>query len=368
MTSYFREEFRYWNQNPSYTRFWRRQSGFLGNHVDPLGYVGLRVECNGFQTTPDGLGFAMIDAHSGVAGLNEFLSLDGVPEWAQYAVNKAYNRFRDKALGEKSALGVTFAQWKQSLGTITKALNNVIRSVDHLRRREFRRFIKSMDFRLHPKHKHLSKAGALDATKKAADTWLEYWFGWSADFADIYQGIQVLGGRLPQGNVARASAKADHNEDFSNGIVHYISQRNFRCVVKGEVFLTNPNEFLLQQLGLANPLQVAWELVPWSFLIDWVTDVSSFLGSFTDFLGVEIRKAFTSKVGRGTELHDYGYPLTPRGLVCTANWGALVRTIGIPTPIPNLNAIGNLGRSLTRAASAASLLVQQLSKLRHAPV
>jgi hypothetical protein len=45
---------------------------------------------------------------------------------------------------------------------------------------------------------------------------------------------------------------------------------------------------LLSNLGLINPLSVAWEVVPFSFVIDWFIPVNKWLNSLTADAGLEL--------------------------------------------------------------------------------
>jgi hypothetical protein len=50
----------------------------------------------------------------------------------------------------------------------------------------------------------------------------------------------------------------------------------------------------LSQIGVTNPLSLAWELVPYSFVIDWFIPVGDYLGSFDALVGVDSLSYYTS--------------------------------------------------------------------------
>lgn len=58
----------------------------------------------------------------------------------------------------------------------------------------------------------------------------------------------------------------------------------------------------LTQLGLADVPQVAWAVVPGSFLVDWVIPVSSWLKSLTATLGLTYKGGSSTAFGRHTHL------------------------------------------------------------------
>jgi hypothetical protein len=54
------------------------------------------------------------------------------------------------------------------------------------------------------------------------------------------------------------------------------------------------NLVLLNSLGLLNPLQVAWELVPFSFVVDWILPIGSFLEAATGTIGTTFDSGYTT--------------------------------------------------------------------------
>lgn len=49
-----------------------------------------------------------------------------------------------------------------------------------------------------------------------------------------------------------------------------------------------------RRLGLQDPLGVAWELVPWSFVVDWFVPISTYLDTLNTFSGLNAFVAYTT--------------------------------------------------------------------------
>jgi hypothetical protein len=49
----------------------------------------------------------------------------------------------------------------------------------------------------------------------------------------------------------------------------------------------NKAQFILQRMGFLSPARVAWELTPWSFVVDWFFDTSGLLMRLDDILGFD---------------------------------------------------------------------------------
>lgn len=61
------------------------------------------------------------------------------------------------------------------------------------------------------------------------------------------------------------------------------------CELRAKARFTVRNSSVksLVQLGLTNPAEVAWEVVPFSFVIDWFIPVGNFLSSLDSLVGVQ---------------------------------------------------------------------------------
>lgn len=212
-----------------------------------------------------------------------------------------------------------------------------------------------------------SKEFARRAARNAAGTVLEYNFGWAPLIGDIFSAFEELSSPLPGGRAYGSAGQGcsweriQYQSGWSKDYYIYTGSIRYQCY--SEVYLSNPNMFLLNQLGLTNPAVVAWELIPFSFLWDWCFDIGNYLESFTDWVGVSVDNPGFSTFCRGTVEHiteDYYSP----------EWNQLYlhnviessRTPSIPKPVPNLEVQANIGNSLTRAVNAASLLTQFLSR------
>ncbi len=79
-----------------------------------------------------------------------------------------------------------------------------------------------------------------------------------------------------------------------------------------EVTISNPNLYLANNLGLANPAIVVWELIPFSFVVDWFVTVGQFLENGSAWLGLTVTKPYTTYGGTRlltkTDVNVYDYP------------------------------------------------------------
>lgn len=343
--------------------YMRLQEGWLGDFKSVYSYRGHKSIGSGHQRQvipPTSDYYYGIPAGIG-SGLSshQFIDAGGVPAWSQKSYNRAYAKFRENAVGENSQLGVTFAEWRQSLGLIEDAALGMVNLIKSLNARGLARAFRAMRGVTGKSVRRKLKT----LPRELADIWLKFWFGWSATASDLYGAGQVFTQPVPGGTVKPGTASCDLIQSRYSSPFQITFTRTVRFKVGGEVYIANPNVFLANQLGLLNPATFFWELIPFSFVVDWLTDFSSFLGSFTDFLGLSLVKAYTTCVQQATDtskILDVFYDQSTTPKVVSAD---MIRKSGIQRPLPTTDFCGNLGSSHTRALSALSLLTQQLSKL-----
>lgn len=133
----------------------------------------------------------------------------------------------------------------------------------------------------------------------------------------------------------------------------------------GKYRITNHNLLLANQLGFVNPALTAWQLLPFSFAVDWFANIGQVLGSLTDFVGIEIYDSGIGEVVRSTVTWDYSWREWDTG---AQQWlyshqqqsGVRILKLRTPGPIPRPRLlVVPLDRlSKTRAATAVSLLYE----------
>lgn len=282
---------------------------------------------------------------------------------AVMARNKAYARFRDRAVGENSAVGVFAAERREAYGMVYRRVTGLYRAYKHLRRGEFRQFLRELS--VNPKRKH--RSWVRSAANEASGLWLEYWFGWSPTITDIYNTVEVLTQDLPAGRYY-GSAKA--RLAYYNKLVYQSNPTGnfeeidqtavYRAQMGATIKLVNPDLFLLNQLGLINPASVAWEIVPFSFVIDWFTQFGSSLNAMSDWVGLEVRDPYQTYTLKATK-HNFRKRVASYPMDFTVEYlpeFRAQRLKGLYRPTPVYPVIGNFGKSKTRAATAVSLLTQ----------
>lgn len=130
-------------------------------------------------------------------------------------------------------------------------------------------------------HKLFGLSGRPLATGKSAATrWLEYQFAWTPLMSDIYGTSELLKKGLREKaqlfSVQRNLVDIENVRPSGDAIRSYgTSKRTTRVKLYAQV--SDASIANLTSLGLLDPLQVGWALVPYSFVIDWFLPVGNLL-------------------------------------------------------------------------------------------
>lgn len=274
------------------------------------------------------------------------------------AYAQAYSKFQSK-LGESAAWGENLAQYKQTFETavdilelclkptrkIAKILNGFSKRayLGSYRKRQGRKRIKT--------YRDSSTVDRwVRPLKEVNAAYLQYVYGLKPLLNDLDATLQVL----------------DKPRDFSwdiqtNGVdfIDYVEKRSGKDIrqhikcharIAGTVTCTNPNWHKAQSLGLTNPVALAYELIPFSFIFDYIYDVGSFLSAFDDMLGIKLTDAYVTHFnnGSGTDRYSSNY----MNLDWKGCWIQRRPTGSLPAPRPYLN----LNLSHWKAIHACSVL------------
>lgn len=215
-------------------------------------------------------------------------------------------------------------------------------------------------------HQKSKWGNAKSAGKSFGDAWLSWHFGWSPMADDIGAAMDHVND--PAGFTRRIRGRASSSSEWeivSRGpSVYYVDRTKFKyhVLAQADVTLQSPILASLSGLGFVNPLTVAWEAVPYSFVVDWFTNVGQFLGQSTMMLGFSISNQMRTEYIVGDrenisiDVTEHPDPLFDyRG----ASHSATVNRVRALPPVP-LVFKPFKGFSTSRGATAAALLAQFL--------
>ena len=285
----------------------------------------------------------------------DFFNLLGSSEMIQLK-NKVYDRLQDEILSGAS-LGAALAERHQSTAMIAKRAGELFSFAKAVRRFDFVSAAHVLRSATIPK--------GVSKGKSFANNWLEWSFGWKPLIKDIYTAVDVLQDPFLD-HMVRASGKTTFRfyERYDTSISYQMRSARFdlTCKTGAAIRITNPNLFLANKLGLANPASVVWEIIPFSFVVDWFVNVGQFLSQGSNLLGLTALRPWQTLFAKGTNVRtlynqywaDPATHVTSGKIVHMRRLDSLVKVqLKLqPTPITGWG----------RAANAISVLVQQMGR------
>lgn len=289
----------------------------------------------------------------------------GIPQdLVDNTYNKCYAKFVDK-IHNTAEMATNLAEHKQANAMITTRVVQLAKFARALRKFQFGDAAKALGLQRSESPRNLKKTA-----KAFGNNWLEFHFGWSPLVGDISRSMDILTSGLPPFKViARTAKEQSLSENLSTSDGKHPWYRNtwyregFR--IQAGFSVANPNLWLANRLGLLNPLGLAWELVPFSFIVDWFVNLNDVLKSSSEFYGLTLINPFRTEFRKVTHSETQLWYQTfgantylMRSQMWSSEFCAVGRSLGIPGPTLRVRPAKAL--SWQRGLTAASLLVQSL--------
>jgi len=258
----------------------------------------------------------------------------------------------NKLVKHKLALSEYITQIRQNSRQIADVLTDLARALYAFRKGRF---------------KDAAKILGLATTPTDPRNWLAYQYGWLPMLNDIYGFQQTIKTLLEQRDqlyvkVHGVAISEESEPSLINSLTYDFTRYEMRKGVEvGYVYRIEDNAFQqLTTLGLTNPMLIAWEFLPYSFVVDWFLNVSNFLNA------LHVMKSYELTTGYATAFYDVNMTfkmkpwLTVYGQVqgTTPSWscrGKGMRRQTHSSPRPSI--IFNMGLSPKRLANALALLL-----------
>lgn len=265
-----------------------------------------------------------------------------------------------------SGLGTTLAEIKQSKEMITARLELLVRFTKAVRGYRFQDafHLLGMHKKIAQRDAWLRQTRVRRSAQAFGNNWLEFHFGWSPLIDDIKQAMEVLTGGLPDSKIRVRHKDEERILTWTPAPTpSYISKdevetRHYQEQMGADIGVSNPNIWLANRLGLINPLALAWEVVPFSFVVDWFANLNDVIASYSDFYGLTIKNAYTSSLKRVTYRSKRYQQSSGFSETWSSEYVGVGRVGAIQGPVLRMRPAK--ATSWVRGLTASSLLLQGL--------
>jgi hypothetical protein len=276
---------------------------------------------------------------------------------------RALTKLLAKIKGHDFQLGVELGQLHQTTSLLVSNLGMLGRAALALKRGDFSTAARSLGAR--PRSTRLK-------TSDISGRWLELQYGWlpllSSSFEVSKAFEEISKGPRKTVFVASGSATARINVSQSPTVHDEFVKGQKGRRLQYEMY----EEMTVQrQLGLTDPLSIAWELTPWSFVIDWFFPIGTYLSNLnqiptlkgrwlvTDFF--KFARQNPNFVWKGSGSFGPGYNITseeiPKAVFSASSRTRTFSSSPPPVPFPKFK-LGGVN-STTRFWNAAALAYQR---------
>jgi len=338
---------------------------FLNAAYNVRGWLGGSNSSSQLFTFCDAMRLQRVQLNKGSNPLTPPKTIQGFSAWQPELQNALLRKCRNREID----LGVSLGEYRETSKFISDAMVKTARSYRQLRRGNLAQALQTLGL-------HGPKANEIAAS--TSNAWLGYTYGLKPLLNDVYAAADILHKRY-------GPAKADVQHVVSEARVTFpkrVSERLLSQHVSAEwvgivkcqgvvrYYTDNPLLSQLDAIGVLNPASVAWELVPFSFVVDWFVPIGSWIQNVVPPQGVSFVSGHLSYKATGFARYVIAIPPNPLnngdiGLNCQAETVEFLKERIILSNFPRYSfVVPDLSLSQGQIASGIALLYQQLGSSR----
>lgn len=140
------------------------------------------------------------------------------------------------------------------------------------------------------------------------NVWLEYKYGWKPLMQDIYGSMDLLTRKLSasDGLSVEASGRAyDRQQSPPGNVPKWSRLVDTSAKMSFVAHMEDEAAIIASASGISNPLLLAWELIPYSFVFDWLMPVGNYLEGLTAYDGFRLSNGCLTQKTSSTYVADY---------------------------------------------------------------
>ena len=206
--------------------------------------------------------------------------------------SKAHWKFLNELTDVKLSVGQIYAERRKTIALIANRVGSLYRAYRSLKR-----------------GRNPFRGNRRSNPKRAAELWLEYTYGWVPLVQDVYDILEFEKNNRPHKHISKKVSDHFTVEEQTSGTLYPFVEWNrhntIRCVrtyrLGADIVVTDPGWAFLNQFDISNPAALAWELLPYSFVVDWFIPVGDWLRVMNATAGITFVNPYQIIKGHITE-------------------------------------------------------------------
>lgn len=267
-----------------------------------------------------------------------------------------------KIKGHTFDLGTTAATAPQAVRQAASTIAAIAGSLSALKKGDISKALKSLG--LSPGQRRRKQLKRHIDAGDVSGAWLAMQYGWLPTLSDVYEGwkaIEKHENTRGSSMTFFASRRRRNEKTGTNNSTKYISRTVRRKSISYTLY-AEPS--LGSELGLTDPASILWEVMPWSFAIDWFIPIGDYLDLLGFIPSLKGRGFSTSKLTVQTSSQGWvqitdlnqGCP-APRYFRKSVSFSRTV-TSGLSVPHPVFRA-GLKGKRIANAVALAHQVLRR---------
>lgn len=211
-------------------------------------------------------------------------------------------------------------------------------------------------------HGRSKMPGLVISPDEAASLWLELQYGWKPLLSDVYDVATIMANRNDAARKWTARARKSYSQRKVTGVSNWLvnisdCSESYTIIARGVESMPTP-----RSLGLTDPLSVAWEVLPWSFVVDWFLPIGNYLNALNQLPGFNCTYE-TLHREHNYRVTGYGYHVssTPGNVYATEDYYQREPSSTLEAKLPRLKPFSQ-ALSLAHMENALALLTTAISR------
>lgn len=235
--------------------------------------VGAQYEVRGrYLSSPSDTTWSSFNQGSGFSPMGSW------PQLSDFNANdelRLQSKLLEKVKGHQFNLAVFAGEGKKTIDMVCGTIGTLTRAFLALKHGDFTTAARQLG--ASPKGRRPL------TTKDVGSRWLELQYGWKPLIGDCYEAAKAYENitAAPRRTSVRTSIQKDREVLVSGGSAGSFYRANGKLLRRKSIrYELTENLSAARQLGLLNPWSVAWELLPYSFVLDWFVPIGTYLDNY----------------------------------------------------------------------------------------
>jgi hypothetical protein len=226
--------------------------------------------------------------------------------------NAAISKLAEKAGQEVNNLAQDLVQVNQLTRVVSDTCSRITGAIRALKGRNIPKAVSILWQKKLPQYR---RGGGPKPGKSTAENWLEMQYGWKPLLQDVEGAAKSLA-YLNSGTLLAQTVRSTKSKtSMQSGSITVAGEGagSWTVITKTEIRfgmrfnVGEPLSAFLAQIGFNNPISLLWEVIPYSFVIDWFLPIGEFLQGMKHWEGLHFVDGYETRFTRQTAIYDMSY-------------------------------------------------------------